>query len=42
VGTPHRLRQGKDWNIVIQFYSPLQPWFTKTCKPGDIEEVHAN
>jgi hypothetical protein len=39
VGTPHRLRQGKDWNTVIQFSAPLQLWFAKTWKTGDFELV---
>lgn len=30
---------GKGWNIVIRLYGPLEPWFEKTWKPGEIELV---
>lgn len=30
---------GKGWNVVLRLYAPLQPWFDKTWKPGDFEEV---
>jgi hypothetical protein len=30
---------GKGWNILIRLYGPLQPWFDKTWKPGEFEEV---
>jgi len=30
---------GKGWNVVLRIYGPLQPWFDKTWKPGEIELV---
>jgi hypothetical protein len=27
------------WNVVLRLYGPLEPWFDKTWKPGDIEVV---
>jgi len=30
---------GKSWQVILRLYSPLQPWFDKTWKPGDIELV---
>jgi hypothetical protein len=30
---------GKGWNVVLRLYAPLQPWFDKTWRPGDFEEV---
>jgi hypothetical protein len=30
---------GKGWNIIIRLYGPLEPWFDKTWRPGEIEEV---
>jgi hypothetical protein len=30
---------GKGWNVLLRLYAPLQPWFDKTWKPGDIELV---
>lgn len=30
---------GKGWNTLLRLYGPLQPWFDKTWKPGEIEEV---
>jgi hypothetical protein len=29
---------GKGWNAILRLYGPLQPWFDKTWKPGEIEE----
>jgi hypothetical protein len=29
----------KGWNVMLRFYAPLQPWFDKTWKPGDFEQV---
>ena len=29
---------GKGWFILLRFYGPLEPFFDKTWKPGDIEE----
>ena len=31
----------KGWNVILRLYGPLQPWFDKTWKPGEIEEVNA-
>ena len=30
---------GKGWNVLLRLYGPLEPWFNKTWKPGDIELV---
>jgi hypothetical protein len=30
---------GKGWNVILRLYGPLQPWFDKTWKPGEIVEV---
>jgi len=30
---------GKGWNIILRLYGPLEPWFDKKWKPGEIEEV---
>jgi hypothetical protein len=31
---------GKGWNILLRFYGPLESWFDKTWKPGEIEPVN--
>ena len=28
---------GKGWNVILRFYGPLEPWFDKTWRPGEIE-----
>ena len=28
---------GKGWNTLFRLYSPLEPWFNKTWRPGEIE-----
>jgi hypothetical protein len=28
---------GKGWNVLLRLYGPLQPWFDKTWRPGEIE-----
>ncbi|MNW14857.1 hypothetical protein D3C71_2132020 [compost metagenome] len=28
---------GKGWNVLLRLYGPLEPWFDKTWKPGEIE-----
>lgn len=28
---------GKGWFLILRLYSPLEPWFDKTWRPGDIE-----
>jgi hypothetical protein len=30
---------GKGWSVILRLYGPLDPWFDKTWKPGEIEEV---
>ena len=30
---------GKSWNVILRLYSPLDAWFNKSWKPGDIELV---
>ena len=30
---------GKGWNSLLRLYAPLEPWFDKTWKPGDLERV---
>ena len=29
----------KGWNVILRLYGPLKPWFDKTWKPSEIEEV---
>lgn len=30
---------GKGWNTILRLYSPLEPWFNKIWRPGEIELV---
>jgi hypothetical protein len=30
---------GKSWFVYFRLYSPLEPWFDKSWRPGDIEAV---
>jgi hypothetical protein len=30
---------GKGWSTIFRLYSPLEPWFDKTWRPGEIELV---
>jgi hypothetical protein len=30
---------GKGWNTLLRLYSPLEPWFDKTWRPGEIEPM---
>jgi len=30
---------GKGWNTLLRLYGPLEPWFDKTWRPGEIELV---
>lgn len=30
---------GKSWNVILRLYGPLDPWFDKTWRPGEIELV---
>ena len=27
---------GKGWNVLLRLYGPLQPWYDKTWRPGEI------
>jgi hypothetical protein len=31
---------GKGWLVTLRLYGPLEPWFDKTWKPGEIELTH--
>ena len=30
---------GKDWNMLFRLYGPLEPWFDKTWRVGEVELV---
>lgn len=30
---------GKGWNVIFRLYGPLEPWFERTWRPGEIELV---
>ena len=30
----------KGWSVILRLYGPLQPFFDKTWRPGEIEEMH--
>ncbi len=30
---------GKGWNMLFRLYGPLEPWFEKSWKLNEIEEV---
>ena len=30
---------GIGWIMILRLYGPLEPWFNKEWKPGEIEEV---
>ena len=30
---------GRGWNTILRLYSPTEPWFDKTWRPGEIEPV---
>jgi hypothetical protein len=30
---------GKGWSTLLRLYSPLEPWFNKTWRPGEIEAL---
>ena len=30
---------GKGWNVMLRFYGPLEPFFDRTWKPGELEVV---
>jgi hypothetical protein len=31
---------GKGWFVMLRIYGPLEPWFDKTWRPGEIELVN--
>jgi hypothetical protein len=31
--------QGKGWYIILRLYGPMEAWFDKTWKPGEIEQL---
>jgi hypothetical protein len=31
---------GKGWFVYLRLYGPLEPWFDKTWRPGEIELAH--
>lgn len=31
---------GQSWNTILRLYSPLEPWFNKTWRPGEIELIN--
>jgi hypothetical protein len=33
---------GKGWNVLLRLYCPLQPWYEKTWRPGEIELVKSD
>ena len=30
---------GKGWFVMLRLYGPLEPWFDKTWRPGEIEMI---
>lgn len=30
---------GKGWNTILRLYGPLEPWFNRTWRPGEIEPL---
>lgn len=32
---------GKGWFMILRLYGPLEPWFDKTWRPGEIERIDA-
>jgi hypothetical protein len=30
---------GKGWNTLLRLYGPLESWFDKTWRPGEIEPM---
>ncbi len=30
---------GKGWFLILRLYGPLEPWFDKTWRPGDVEQL---
>jgi hypothetical protein len=33
---------GKGWNTILRLYGPLEPWFAKTWRPGEVEPASAD
>lgn len=31
---------GKSWFVILRLYGPLEPWFEKTWRPGEIEAIN--
>jgi hypothetical protein len=31
--------RGKEWYMILRLYYAMEPWFDKTWKPGEIEEM---
>jgi hypothetical protein len=34
--------ENKGWFVILRIYGPLEPWFDKTWKPGEIELISEN
>ena len=34
-----RTTPGKGWFTILRLYGPLDPWFDKTWRPGEIEPI---
>jgi hypothetical protein len=34
-----RTIQGEQWHMILRLYYPLNSWFDKTWRPGEIEEI---
>jgi len=30
---------GKEWIMILRIYDPLESWFNKTWRPGEVEEI---
>lgn len=37
--TGSRPSPGKGWFTLLRLFGPLQPWFDKTWRPGEIEKI---
>ena len=33
---------GKGWFMILRLYGPLETWFNKTWRPGEIERFRTN
>ncbi len=31
--------KGKGWSVILRLYGPLEAWYNKTWRPGEIELV---